>query len=261
MKYRHYAPGARVTIVLPQEGQSIEEAFLAMLDKAGQATGLFLSEATWEAIRAKLPGIKVYTYQGERDLVSAMRSLFDALRTLDQLGVSEIMAEGFSGEEASAYMDRLTRASSGEGCRRVLFVCEGNTCRSPMAEAIFNDRFEDREARARSAGLSVIAGQVLAEEAAEALREWGIEAGSRPSRQIRTRGVRDADLIVSMTKSQKARLKLLFPEAEDRIFAMADFLDGQDVGDPFGQAIHAYRRVRDQLGTAMQGILDRLILI
>ncbi len=262
MKYRHYAPGAQVTIVLPRPGQTIEDAFLAALDKSRQPVGLFLSEATWEAIRGNLPGTKVYTYGGERDLEAAMHSLFDALRTLDEMGVREIMAEGFSGEEASAYMDRLTKASLAEGgCRHILFVCQGNTCRSPMAEAIFNDRFAEQRVRASSAGLSVIAGQVMAEQAVEALTEWGIEAAARPSRQIRARAVGNADLIVAMTESQKASLKHLFPQAEARIFSMSDFLGGHDIGDPFGQAIHAYRRVRDQLGAAMQQIFDRLILI
>ncbi len=262
MKYRHYAPGARVTIVLPEQGQSIEEAFSARLENSLQPAGLFLSEASWEQIRGNLPVMKVYTYQGERGRAGAMHSLFDALRTLDEMGVREIMAEGFEGEEASAYMDRLTKAAvEPRQHRRALFVCEGNTCRSPMAEAIFNDRFAGSGTRASSAGLSVIAGQVMAVQATEALAEWGIELANRPSRQIRARMVREADLIVTMTESQRARLRHFFPDVEARIYAMSDFLEGIEVSDPYGQAIHAYRRVRDQLGSAMQKIFDRLILI
>lgn len=262
MKYRHYAPGAQVTIVLPGRGQSIEDAFLTRLEESRQPVGLFLSEASWALIRGSLPGIKVYTYEGESDLAGAMHYLFDALRTLDEMGVEEIMAEGFAGEEASAYMDRLTKAAvEPRDCHRVLFVCEGNTCRSPMAEAIFNDRFAKRGAHASSAGLSVIAGQATAEKASEALAEWGIEPVSRPSRQIRAEAVREADLIVAMTENQRARLKHFFPDAESKIFAMSDFLDGCGISDPFGQALYTYRRVRDQLGSAMQKIFDRLILI
>ncbi|HQB81462.1 MAG TPA: L-threonylcarbamoyladenylate synthase [Bacillota bacterium] len=262
MKYRHYAPGARVRIALPEPGQTIEGSFLSMLERSVQPAGLFLSEATWEKLRGDLPGVKVYTYQGGRDLAAAMHALFDALRTLDQMGVKEIIAEGFAGEEASAYMDRLTKAASEEeNFRRILFVCEGNTCRSPMAEAIFNDRYYDRGARASSAGLSAMAGQKMTEQALEALAEWGLEPDQRPSRQIRVRAVREADLIVAMTASQRERLKHFFPDGADKIFAMSDFLEGEDIGDPFGQPLHAYRRVREQLGSAMQKIFDRLILI
>ncbi len=262
MKYRHYAPGAKVTVVLPGQNQSIEDAFLAKLEKSLQPAGLFLSEAAWELVRGKLPGMKVYTYGGGRDLTNAMYSLFDALRTLDEMGVKEILAEGFPGEEAAAYMDRLAKASlkEREGLH-ILFVCEGNTCRSPMAEAIFNDRFAEHGVSASSAGLSAIRGQEMAELAIEALEEWGIGAGHRPSRQIRAKSVRDADLIVAMTENQGARLRLYYPHAAGRIVSMADFLDGRDISDPFGQALHAYRRVRDQLASVMQRLFDQLILM
>jgi L-threonylcarbamoyladenylate synthase len=261
MKYRHYAPAARVTIALPAEDRSLEEVFLSKLSQARQPAGLFLSEASWELIRDQLDGAKVYTYQGGRNLARAMRALFDAFRTLDGMGVADIIAEGFSGEEASAYMDRLTKASAVErDARRVLFVCEGNTCRSPMAEAIFNDRFGETGALASSAGMAAIAGQAMQDQAHEALAEWGIKAEERPSRQIRARGVEEADLIVTMTESQRVRLAHYSPGAEDKIVSMAEFLDGGEISDPYGQPIHAYRRARDEMGSAMQLIFDRLIL-
>ncbi|MFA5585449.1 MAG: L-threonylcarbamoyladenylate synthase [Saccharofermentanales bacterium] len=262
MKYRHYAPGARVMIVLPQGTETLEEAFLTRLDQAGESAGLFLSEESWQSIRDRLPGVHVYTYEGGSDLDRAMHGLFDALRTLDRTGVRTILAEGFEGQEASAYMDRLIKASQAEeASRRVLFVCQGNTCRSPMAQAIFNDRFGQSGAQASSAGLAVIAGQTMPDAALEALGEWGIEEEVRKSRQIRTRLVEEADLIVTMTAQQKALMLHYFPQAGEKIYAMADFLDGRDISDPYGQPLHAYRRVRDDLGAAMQAVHDRLVLI
>ena len=265
MKYRHYAPKAQVLIAEEKE-QPIEEVFLAMLETAPEPVGLFLSEQSWEALRPNLPfprvkeAFNVYTYEGERNLASAMFHLFDALRTLDDRDVAVIIAEGFLGEEAAAYMDRLTKASvHDEKKPLILFVCEGNTCRSPMAEAIFNDRFEAMGARAISAGLSTIGGQRMSEGTVEALAEWGIVANGRPSRQIRGKLVNDADLIVTMTLSQEARLKLYYPEASFKIFSVAEINGGKEMKDPFGQALHVYRRVRDELGEIMQGMFDRLI--
>ena len=89
----------------------------------------------------------------------------------------------------------------------ILFVCEGNTCRSPMAGP-FNDRFEAMGPACHIGGLSTIGGQRMSEGTVEALAEWGIVANGRPSRQIRGKLVNDADLIVTMTLSQEARLKL-----------------------------------------------------
>lgn len=263
LKYRHYAPKTPVSIVLPEGGETIGQAFLEALKGREEAVGLFLSEGTWSAIKDQLPdqGLDLYTYQGDRDLTAAARHLFDALRALDQGRVSLILAEGFEGEEAAAYMDRLTKAAAGRLVSRlILFVCEGNTCRSPMAEALFNDRYQEGEALAVSAGLSAIAGQLLSDGTAEVLREWGIEAGGRRSRQIRAKMVAEADLILTMTASQRTLLRHLFPEAEDRILAASDFLEGQDIPDPYGQSLPAYRRVRDQLGSILEAVYEKLIL-
>jgi len=130
-----------------------------------------------------------------------------------------------------------------------------------MAQAIFNDRFGQSGAQASSAGLAVIAGQTMPDAALEALGEWGIEEEVRKSRQIRTRMVEEADLIVTMTAQQKALMLHYFPQAGEKIYAMADFLDGRDISDPYGQPLHAYRRGRGDLGAAMQAIHDRLVLI
>ncbi len=262
MKYRHYAPDARVAIAMPDEEGEVAGALLELARQEEGPVGLFLSEAAWESIHQELTGANAYTYEGERDPEAATRALYDALRTLDSLGVELIVAEGFAGEEASAYMDRLKRASEVKpATRQVLFICEGNTCRSPMAEAIFNDRFESEDVRASSAGLAVIAGQVMADQSVQALAEWGIEAQGRRARQLRARAVRDADLIVTMTENQRSRLAHYFPEAEAKLLSMAAFLDGREVSDPYGQPLYAYRKVRDEMGGVMDAIRDRLFLV
>ena len=263
MKYRHYAPRAQVSIVEAGPGQSLEEAFLLALEDREGPVGLFLSEESWEAIRERLTlsGLAIYTYQGGRDLAGATHHLFDALRSLDDREVPLILAEGFEGPQAAAYMDRLTKAAAGPPVtRQVLFVCEGNTCRSPMAQAIFNDRYPQREVLAQSAGLAIIAGQSLSHATAQVLAEWGIEVGDRKARQIRSKLVRDADLIVTMTRSQAALMRHYYPQAAEKVRPAADFLEGRDIVDPYGQALHAYRRVRDDLGALMQAVYDILIL-
>ncbi len=72
--------------------------------------------------------------------------------------------------------------------------------------------------------------------------------------------VTEADLIVTMTRAQAAMMRHYYPQAREKIRPAADFLEGRDIMDPYGQALHAYRRIRDDLGAIMQAVHDSLIL-
>ena len=146
-----------------------------------------------------------YTYDGERDIKSATRCLFDALRTFDDQNVDTIYAEGFAEPAAAGYMDRLRRAASGSNNeepvdppRQILFICTGNTCRSPMAEVLFNHR-NVKGWKAVSAGLAAYPGMSISPRSAEALREWGIDVDAHRSQSVDDDLMEATDLIVTMT--------------------------------------------------------------
>ena len=188
--------------------------------------------------------------------------LFDALRTLDEQGVELIYAEGFEGENAAAYMDRLTHASvksedksEETEARQVLFVCQGNTCRSTMAEALFNDRYGDTGWRAISAGLSTIPGWPVSEHSVEALREFGIDCRGMTSKPVNRRMLSQASLVVTMTTLQREWLRRSAPELKDKIISVADISEqSQDIADPFGETLISYRQVRDELSEIMDDL-------
>lgn len=263
MKYRHYAPKASVRVVLPDAGASLSERLLEMMDDPEVPTGIFLSETDWNEFRSKAdslpPSLCVYTYEGASDVVKAGHYLFDALRTLDERNVEMIYAEGFCGDDAVAYMDRLTRAAAepGDGGekRQVLFVCQGNTCRSPMAEALFNDRFGDTGWRAVSAGLSAFPGWPVSEHTVQVLHEFGIDARGMTSKPFNRRMLSKVDLVVTMTTMQREWLRRAVPEQKEKIISMADVSErSHNIADPYGETIVSYRRVRDEL----IGILEDL---
>lgn len=117
--------------------------------------------------------------------------------------------------------------------RRVLFVCTGNTCRSPMAAQILCDRAKKDSAQARltasSAGLLAQPGAPMSDNAEAALRVLGIEPSPHAARTVTEEMVRDADLVVGLTSAHAMQLMLRFPDAASRISAFP-----MDVCDPFG---------------------------
>ena len=139
--------------------------------------------------------------------------------------------------------------------RKILFVCTGNTCRSPMAAALLNDMARPKEICsaqgelcvepryvASSAGLYANEGEPITQAAADALQTEGI--ASRPdneylshrARSVSEELVEQADEIVGLTASHAMQLLLRFPQAASKISTLP-----VDVPDPFGGTPEVYR--------------------
>ncbi len=143
--------------------------------------------------------------------------------------------------------------------RNILFVCTGNICRSPMAEAIFRHRLGRRPGwTVGSAGVAALPGMPASDEARVALKEWGIDLGRHRSRPLSADLVDAADWIVVMTAGHAQVVKRLFPEARDRVKLLNAFgasKMAEDVPDPIGQSLDVYRFTRDRIDRAMADVV------
>jgi protein-tyrosine-phosphatase len=135
--------------------------------------------------------------------------------------------------------------------RLFLFVCSGNTCRSPMAEAIARAELAARFGRrpplqVLSAGLSVRDGAPMTEEAEVALRSLAVEPGRHRARPLTRELVERAEAVYCMTASQRQAVLRMLPEAAGKTACVDP--EG-DVPDPIGSALPVYescaRRLRE----------------
>lgn len=152
----------------------------------------------------------------------------------------------------------------------ILFVCTGNTCRSPMAEGIFKDMLKENNIThisVYSAGISAFPGEGANEKSIKALRVNGIDISGHKAKQL-TDLIDKATIILTMTLSHKMIIEGYYADKlkNIKVFTLKEFaalVSGQaihslNIEDPYGMSYNMYEKTRDEIEGELNKILKNI---
>jgi protein-tyrosine phosphatase len=143
--------------------------------------------------------------------------------------------------------------------RHILVLCEGNHCRSPLAEALLREALAP-QVTISSAGLGALVGRPAHEETQRLLEEAHLDPSAHRGRQFTPEAALHADLILVMDRNQKATCERLAPSARGRVFLVGHWLpaDEQEIPDPIQHGPKAHRAAFTHIQRALQLWLPHL---
>lgn len=143
--------------------------------------------------------------------------------------------------------------------RTVLFVCAGNTCRSPMAACLFNSLCQkdgETELRALSAGTDAMSNMCASDGARRAMEKRGLSLDGHLSRRVTAEMIKDAETVMCVGPRQRELLSAYYPWAREKLRCF-----DPPIPDPYGGSAALYEQTAADMEPQIAALYQLLILL
>jgi protein-tyrosine-phosphatase len=146
----------------------------------------------------------------------------------------------------------------------VLFVCTANQCRSPMAEALFQERLRemglDSEWDVVSAGTSAFGGSPPTHFARQAMKERGLDLSDHRSKPVSAAMLQEVDLVLVMEARHKSQLRSRFPHEAKKVHLLTEMVgEKRDIDDPVLGHLERYQETAEELDRILERGTKRIV--
>lgn len=147
--------------------------------------------------------------------------------------------------------------------KKVLFICAGNQCRSPMAEGLFKKMIEadglTKQVYVCSAGIYASDGATPSGKAFEIMKRKNIDISKKLSKALEREAIAKSDLIITMEDEQKNYVQSSFPEFKDKVFTLKEMADEHgDIKDPMGGPLEIYEGCANEIENSLVKAKSRI---
>lgn len=268
MKYRHYAPKAELSIVEGDADRVIEKINEISRDYItnGQKVGIIGTDETIHLYQGS-----VVKSIGSRDNEEEIaKQLYGILREFDQLEVDAIYSEAFETPRmGQAIMNRLLKAAGYRvihvpgrswkpSYKKVIFVCNGGTCRSPMAKALLENMELKEPVEAEARGFVSLFPEPLNQKTEAVMIANGLKLENYRSMELKESDISDSHLILTMEEAIRKKVCEKFPQTKE-VYTLADFVGmKEDIRNPYGDALADYGQCFADLKEMIEKLADKI---